>query len=49
MAKGGDQFDTVDARTLGQSGRMHNPLLSQEKPANGAETPIIRGAVWQLD
>ena len=49
MAKGGDQFDTGDARTLGQSGRMHNPLLSQEKPANGAETPIIRGAVWQLD
>jgi len=25
MAKGGDQFDTVDAGTLGQSGRMHQP------------------------
>ena len=49
MAKGGDQFDTVDARTFGQSGRMHNPVLSQEKPANGAETPIISGDVRQLD
>jgi hypothetical protein len=25
MAKGGGQFDTVDAGTLGQSGRMHQP------------------------
>jgi hypothetical protein len=30
-------------------GSLGNPLLSQEKPANGAETPIIRGDVWQLD
>ncbi len=50
--RGGVLADQAGSSVLAQTtavGSLGNPLLSQEKPANGAETRIIRGDVWQLD